>query len=160
MGLVSEHTELLRGVIVENMTKTPLHVFVVNKLYEKARAAVPAGYLVRKEEPLTLADSEPEPDIAIVEGTADSFRSKHPRSAALAIEVSISTEDVDREKAALYAEAGVMEYWLVLPLSATVEIYSRPVGSNFAERRMAGRGDTLVSQAIPTLRIALEALFG
>jgi Uma2 family endonuclease len=160
MGLVSERTELLRGVIVEKMTKTPLHVFVVNKLYEKARAAAPAGYLVRKEEPLTLADSEPEPDIAIVEGTDDAFRSRHPGSALLAIEVSISTEDVDREKAALYAEAGVLEYWLVLPLSGTVEVYSRPVGSSYLERRVAVRGDVLVSHSVPALRIDLDALFG
>ena len=53
-GLVDERTELLRGIIVEKMTKTPLHVFLVETLWEKARASAPGGCAVRKEEPLTL----------------------------------------------------------------------------------------------------------
>ena len=48
-------------------------------------------------------------------GHPDDFRTAHPSTALLAVEVPVSTEDADREKIAIYAEAGVTEFWLVLP---------------------------------------------
>ena len=35
-------------------------------------------FVVRVEQPLTLSESEPEPDIAIVRGTRGDFRHRHP----------------------------------------------------------------------------------
>lgn len=159
-GLVDERTELLRGVIVEKMTKSPLHEYLANRIYELVRAAAGPGLTVRKEGPLTLIDSEPEPDVAVVAGKPEEFRSSHPATALLAVEVSVSTEDVDREKIAIYAEAGVAECWLVLPASRTIESYSRPQGSSYGERRTCKAGETLVSSAVPKLRVAVDALFG
>ena len=74
LGLVRVKTELLNGVIVEKMTKSPLHTFLAQRLYDQLRADLPLGYQLRKEDPLTLATSEPEPDLAIVAGTAETFR--------------------------------------------------------------------------------------
>ena len=55
------------------------------------------------------------------------------------MEVAVSTEDVDREKIAIYAEAGVTEFWLVLPAARTIEAYARPEGKFYRERRVFGR---------------------
>ncbi len=160
MGLVSERTELLRGVIVEKMTKTPLHVFIVDSLYELARCAATTGQVVRKEEPLTLSDSEPEPDIAIVHGTREEFRRKHPATALLAIEVSVTTEEADREKMSMYAEAGVAEFWLVLPAHGTIEIFVRPVQGNYSVAQVCRKGEVAQSQVIPALRVDVSQLLG
>ena len=59
---------------------------------------------------MTLNDSEPEPDVAVVPGSVEDYRSAHPSTAVLIIEVAVSSEDVDREKAELYASAGIKEY--------------------------------------------------
>ena len=63
-----------------------------------------ARYQVRVGSSLTLAESEPEPDLTVIEREAQ--RPYHPATAALAIEVSWSSlrRDLNR-KAALYAEA-------------------------------------------------------
>src|SRR5580658_7640720 len=102
-----ENVELLRGIVVTKMPKSPLHVFVTDKLTTALLACVPPGFKVRKEEPLTLRDSEPEPDVAVVRGKAEDWATVHPSTAYLVIEVAISSFAVDEEKAEIYSEAGI-----------------------------------------------------
>lgn len=158
-GLIGERTELLRGVIVEKMTKSPLHVTVVDTLYELLRAACRPELLVRKENPLTLTDSEPEPDLAIVAGNLGDFRNSHPRTARLVAEVVVSSEEVDREKAAMYAEAEVEEFWLVLPAAGRVEIFSRPVSGIYTDKRIVQRGEALTTELLPALKVQIDVVF-
>jgi len=158
-GLVEQRTELLRGVILEKMSKSPLHVALVVKLIQLVAAAIRPGQCVRKEDPLTLADSEPEPDIAVVTGQPEDYRTAHPRTALLVIEVAISTVEVDREKASVYAQAGVAEYWLVLADSATIEVFTQPEAAAYRTRRTVRRGEILASTVLPELRVTLETLF-
>jgi Uma2 family endonuclease len=158
-GLVGPRTELLRGVIIEKMSKSPLHVAIVRKLIEQISAALRPGQCLRKEDPLTLADSEPEPDIAVVAGSAEDYRRAHPRTALLVVEVAISTAEVDRAKAVVYAEAGVPEYWLVLPESGVIEVFTQPKGAAYQQRRIVQRGESIVSAALPELRAEVDAIF-
>jgi Uma2 family endonuclease len=79
-------TELIRGLVLEKMPKTPLHASIAKLLYDKFHDLVPEGFSVRQDQPLTLRDSEPEPDIAIVRGTVRDFWTQHPSTAALVIE--------------------------------------------------------------------------
>src|SRR5712671_3699715 len=118
-------TELIRGLVIEKMSKSPLHRTVTSLLYKLIQARLPQGYSAWKEEPLTLADSEPEPDISVTRGSEADFASAHPSTAELVIEVAIASPALDRETASLYAEANVKEYWIVLGLERTVEVYRR-----------------------------------
>jgi len=159
-GLVDKKTELLRGVIVEKMSKSPLHEHVIRALLALARIAVNKDHMVDKECPLTLADSEPEPDIAIVRGTLADFRQAHPTTARLVIEVAISSVDVDREKATIYAEADIPEYWLVIPEKGILEIHTTPKEGLYTQRRILGRGETAIAGEFPELAANLDILFG
>jgi Uma2 family endonuclease len=67
-GVIAERTELIEGVIVRKSTKSPWHAFIANELRSFFEASLPQGYVLRKGDPLTLADSEPEPDLALVKG--------------------------------------------------------------------------------------------
>ncbi|MEJ2327553.1 MAG: Uma2 family endonuclease [Chromatiaceae bacterium] len=141
MGLVPVKTELLDGVIVAKMTKSPLHTLIAHRLHRGLAATLPAGYQLRKEDPLTFADSEPEPDLAIVRGDIERFRSCHPSSAELVVEIAISSIDIDRAKAELYARAGVPSYWLVLPEQRAAIVYSDPgPGGYQSEQRLDPEG--------------------
>src|SRR5256714_8645642 len=71
-------TELIRGIVIEKMSKSPLHSAIARRLYNMIKALVPAGFVVCREDPLTLADSEPEPDVAIVRGGEEQFFRAHP----------------------------------------------------------------------------------
>src|SRR5437762_13328690 len=96
-------TELIRGIIIEKMSKSPLHRSVCSRLYKMLLAKLPAGFSVWKEEPLTLRDSEPEPDISVTVGGDEAYKERHPGSAELVVEVAISSAVLDRADAALYA---------------------------------------------------------
>src|SRR2546425_5654458 len=74
-------TELIHGIVIEKMSKSPLHSSVAKRLYDSIAPGLPEGFVVRREDPLTLADSEPEPDVAVVCGAAAEFFSRHPTTA-------------------------------------------------------------------------------
>lgn len=153
--------ELVRGVIIEKMPKSPLHCATLRRLYELARAAAGSDQMVRNQSPLTLTDSEPEPDVAVVTGTEETYRFEHPHTALLAVEISVTTLAKDREKADLYAEANVPEYWIILPERGLVEVYTEPRQGLYSVRRIlsAVNGDTLTSTTLPELRLDLREFF-
>ncbi|MEM6329036.1 MAG: Uma2 family endonuclease [Planctomycetota bacterium] len=102
-GVVPQKTELIRGVVIDKMTKPPRSSWMSQLLADWLRANVASGHHVRQEQPLTLGDSEPEPDIAVVRGGRDNFRQAHPRTATLVIEIAVTSGELDRQKAAIYA---------------------------------------------------------
>lgn len=152
-------TELVRGIVIEKMSKSPLHSAIAKRLYDLIAPRLPADLLVRREDPLTLADSEPEPDIAVVRGTEAEFCQAHPTSAELVIEVAGSSPRLDRENASLYAEAGVKEYWIVLGQERMVERYRGPEGGQYREPSVLRAGDTLECASVPSVRLAVSDLF-
>lgn len=122
-GIVPERTELLEGVVVEKMGKSPLHTWTVAFLEEWFRNNLRDGLLLRVEQPLTLGISEPEPDLAIVTGHRDDFRHCHPPFAEVVVEVAVTTAELDRAKSRIYAEASIPLYVLVLPEQTQVILF-------------------------------------
>ena len=151
-------TELIRGVVLEKVKRSPLHVAVASRLFNRLSASAPAGVVVWKDDPLTFADSEPEPDVYVVCGSKDDFRTAHPSTAELVIEVAVSSPALDRENASLYAEAGVKEYWIVLATEWQIEIYRRPQNGRYQEVRTAGTDETLECSAVPGVRLRVSDL--
>jgi Uma2 family endonuclease len=152
-------TELIRGIVIEKMSKSPLHSSLAKRLYDLIASRLPPGFVVRREDPITLADSEPEPDIAIVRGREADFFEAHPSTAELTIEVAVSSATLDRENASLYAEAGVREYWIVLGRDRQIEVYSRPQDGRYLEKHLHGLNDTIQCGSVPEIRIRVAELF-
>jgi len=153
-------TELIRGILIQKMSKSPLHSFISKRLYDRFAAALPSGLIIRREDPLTFADSEPEPDLAVVRGAETDFLRAHPRTAELVVEVAVANPALDRENAGLYAQAEVKEYWIVLAKERCIEVYTRPQDGRYQETRTVAVGQTLDCAAVPALRIAVSDLFG
>jgi Uma2 family endonuclease len=152
-------TELIRGIVIEKMSKSPLHASIAKRLYDMIARMLPKGFVVRREDPITLADSEPEPDVAVVCGDEKDFFQAHPTSAELVIEVAVSSPTLDRENATLYAEAGVKEYWIVLGPERRVEVYRQPEGGRYRESLQFGADETLQCAGLPAVRIRVSDLF-
>ena len=152
-------TELIRGIVIEKMSKSPLHSSLGKRLYDTISALLPAGFIVRREDPITLADSEPEPDISVVRGSEAEFRAAHPTTAELVIEVAVSSPALDRENASLYAEAGVKEYWIVLGIEQRVEVYSLPESGRYQHIHVLGANDTIECGSVAAIRIRVAGLF-
>jgi Uma2 family endonuclease len=152
-------TELIRGIVMEKMPKSPLHRTISSLLYKLLSAMLPRGYTVWKEEPLTLADSEPEPDISVTRGQESDFASAHPTTAELAVEIAVSSPTLDRENASLYAEAGVKEYWIILGKERKVEVYRHPQHGTYRDKVLVGENELLECSSIPGVRIKISDLF-
>lgn len=133
-GALDVKTELIRGVVANKMTKTPWHEYLIERLIAELRHDMPSGYFLRKEGPLTFADSEPEPDISVVKGQPADYRRAHPNTAELVVEVAVSSLSLDREKAGLYAAAGIPHYWLVDAHARTFEEFIEPCIDGYRSR--------------------------
>ena len=151
-------TELIRGFIVETVVPSPPHVFYVRRMSRMAEAAVGPGLLVRKEESLTLIDSEPLPDLAVVEGEETDFFRAHPTTARLVVEVCISSQQRDRQKLELYAEADIPECWIIFPEEERIKVHTAPRDGRYTHVETYGAGETVVCGTVPGLRVALDEL--
>ena len=154
-----KRTELIRGIVVEKMSKSPLHSSIGRHLYDLLLRLVPAGFVVCHEDPLTLADSEPEPDAAVVKGSPSDFKKAHPSTAELVVEVAVSSVVLDRENASLYAEANVTEYWIVLAMERQVEVYRQPLNGRYAEKRLYRTDETIEGAGVPGVRVRVSEIF-
>jgi Uma2 family endonuclease len=123
-----ERVELVDGEIVAMTPQRSRHSTVIYLLTKALERAFGKGFMVRVQCPLALDDhSEPEPDIAVVQGVADDYVAEHPTTAALVVEVAEATLAFDRgKKAAVYARAGIADYWVVNLLAGCVEVHRAP----------------------------------
>jgi Uma2 family endonuclease len=152
-------TELIRGLVIEKMSKSPLHRTITSLLYKFLQAKLPSGYSVWKEEPLSLADSEPEPDISVTCGSESDFAAVHRSTAELVVEVAISSPALDRENASLYAEAGVKEYWIILGPERRIEVYRQPEHGRYRDSNTFNEDKILEFASIPGLALRISDLF-
>ena len=123
--------ELLEGWIVPKMTRNPPHDVTIQIIDYALRDHLPTGWSVRIQCAITTGDSEPEPDIAVVQGSTRAYLRRHPGPAdiALLVEVADSTLARDRaDKGRLYARAGIGSYWIVNLVDGQVEVYTQPSG--------------------------------
>lgn len=121
--------ELLEGLLVTKMTKKPRHTLVNQTSRDVLARLLPAGWFVNTQEPITTADSEPEPDISIIRRQRQDYTERHPAPAdvGLVVEVSDTTLQQDRSiKLRLYATARIPTYWIINLLERQLEIYSEP----------------------------------
>ena len=158
-GLIPEKTELLYGQVYQKIAKSPIHRLLVMRLLELLRRALPPGYHVQSEQPVACGDSEPEPDLSVIRGSIEDYRSQHPATAEFVLEVCVSSQEYDRFKLRAYASAGVKEVWLVLVPEKQIEVHRQPASYEFDQTTLHRPGGHLASAAIPSFSVELGELF-
>jgi Uma2 family endonuclease len=120
--------ELIGGQLIVAEPKGTYHMASLGAADDAVRAALPPGWMVRTQAPLSLDDeSEPEPDLAVVSGRPADYRDARPTHTALVSEVADSSLSFDRqEKGSLYARAGIEDYWIVNVVNRVLEVYRDP----------------------------------
>ena len=113
----------------------------------------------RCEQPITCGDSEPEPDVSLVYGEEASFRHDHPHTAALVLEVCVTSHEYDRSKLTAYANAGVKEVWYVLAPEKQIEVHRHAENGRYTELQTLGPGGRVASSAVPAVVVDLDDLF-
>lgn len=124
-----DRVELLDGELVEMTPQGPLHRVIKDLLAARLQDAYKGRAYVSDQAPVDLnAYSQPEPDLAVYRGEARDYLSRHPRGdeALLVVEVAYSSQEIDREKAALYAQGGVPVYWILDLVARRIEVHDAP----------------------------------
>ncbi len=155
--------ELIYGELRETNSAGPVHDDLIAYLNdwsvhatdrERIRVTVQSG--------LDLADlnSRPEPDLLWVR--AARYRDRHPTAAdvKLAIEVSGSSLYADLiEKVALYAQARIVEYWIVDAKGHCVHVFRSPQAGEYKQRSVAKIGEFLLPSEPCNYPLDLHDLF-
>jgi Uma2 family endonuclease len=125
-----QRVELVAGRIIKMAPQRDVHAAAVGLAHLAISRALGEGFWVRMQLPLQIDRwSGPEPDISVVVGgPRDYVGNGHPKTALLVIEVSDTTLRFDRRrKAAVYAKAGIADYWIVNLIDRQVEVYRNPL---------------------------------
>ncbi|OAB61926.1 hypothetical protein AY599_20425 [Leptolyngbya valderiana BDU 20041] len=153
--------ELIDGEILEMAPESADHTYTWGSLVTRLSQTIGDRALVRPPAPITLSQSEPEPDIAIVAGTWNTYIDRHPSAddIFLLIEVSRSTLHFDRTiKAPLYAAERIAEYWIVNLNDRQLEVYRQPSLTEYRDRQVFSRG-AIAPLAFPDCEIDVRSLF-
>lgn len=127
-----DRVELVEGWMVLKMSRNPPHDGTLDLVEAAVTPLVPAGWYIRTQRGVTLTDSEPEPDLAVVRGDRRTYLARHPGPAdvGLIAEIANTSLDFDRlDKGRIYARAGIPVYWIVNLPDRVVEVYSLPSGA-------------------------------
>ena len=161
-----DHVELLDGLLIAREPQGERHTIVLALVRAAIERAFGRGYWVREEKPVALDDlSAPEPDLVVVRGQPRDYLGRgHPSHPLLTVEVAVTSLALDRvRKGALYARAGIEDYWVVNLKADVLEIYREPVRTpdgewKYDSLRLLKRGAVVTPLAAPRARIRVAAL--
>ena len=153
----NDRVELIRGEVVEKMVIGKPHNAMVIRLTRILGRQVGELAMISVQGPVTFIESEPEPDLCVLQLREDCYEDHKPRpdETYLIIEVADTTLEYDRSvKQAIYAEAGIAEYWIVNLRDDCVEVYRQPQASRvYGSMQMVRRGEQIQMVALPALSI-------
>jgi Uma2 family endonuclease len=162
-GLLDDkRVELLEGIIVDMPPEGMPHAVYCTDAVEYLRGLLGNKAAVREAHPITLPnDSEPEPDIAIVAAPNRQYLAHHPYPSDIfwLIEYSNTTLAKDlNDKKRVYAEAGIVEYWVVNLRSLELIIF-RDLGIDTYRSEMTLATGNISPLSFPDLQIEVNKLF-
>lgn len=160
-----DKVELLDGLLIAREPQGARHAAIVVLVRAVLERAFGRGFHVREEKPVALDDlSEPEPDIVVVRGRPRDYLVEHPSRPVLLVEVAETSLALDRtRKAALYARAGIADYWVVNLRARVLEVYRDPVRImddewKYDSVRLLRRNALVTPLAAPRARIRVASL--
>ncbi len=162
-----DRVELLAGQLMVAEPQGARHLAAVHLAADALRRAFGDGWYVRVQGPIALDDeSEPEPDLAVVAGGPRDHAAAHPARPALVVEVAEWSLATDRrDKAGLYARAGIADYWIVNLAESVLEVHRGPApaagaphGFTYREVRRLPVGERVVPLAAPRAAVAIADL--
>ena len=158
-----DKVELLEGYLVPKMLHSAPHDGTLDLVKEAFGDNRPKGWCLRSQQSIQLADSQPEPDVSLVRGNSRSFVAVHPTAAevGVAVEIAVSSLLIDRrQKARIYALAGIVEYWIVNVVDRQIEVHTLPVGDGYTnvQNYTAGQSLPLTLDGIVVATIPFEEM--
>ncbi len=126
--------ELIAGEILKMSPEGPLHHYINLSIAEYLRSLLGEKAVISEAHPITLIDSEPEPDIAVVRSPSTLYFEHHPYPEDIywLIEIADSTLSKDLGiKKTIYASANIQEYWVIDLKSKILKVFQKPTGNDY-----------------------------
>lgn len=164
-GILAERqVELINGEIVEMSPEGEYHAYSSDEAGEYLIYLLGEKAKVRQSKPITIPEtnSEPEPDIAIVQRLGKDYREHHPYPENIfwVIEYSHSSLTKDLEvKTKIYASAGIPEYWIINLQTMELIIFRVPTYKGYQHQEIVNNGE-IRSLAFPDIAISVKRLLG
>ncbi len=161
-GLLDDRpVELLAGEIVEMPREDPPHAYFSSEAGQYLTHLLAYRALVSQAKPITLPNqSEPEPDLAIVQPLGREYLSHHPYPENIFWVIEYANTSLEKDstlKYHIYAEAGIPEYWLVNLQTAELIVYRQPRGRDYGSKMTLKEGE-ISPLAFPDVTIPIQAI--
>lgn len=158
--LKHRQVELLAGEIIEMAPETPLHYNIAKRDSRHLETLLQGKADVRFNGPITLAESEPEPDIAIVRLPESAYDSRHPYPEDIYWVVEVANTSLQKDltlKAAIYAAAKIPEYWVLDLANQQLRVFRNPLEDTYGTEIIHQSG-TVVPLAFPEVSVSIGKL--
>ena len=158
--LEGKPVELLEGEIIEMSPEGIPHSYTNDSVVKYLRKILAGLADVKESHPITLDNSEPEPDIAIVRLPETIYRNHHPYSQDIywLIEISNKTLKIDLEqKTKIYARNEIPEYWVIDLVNKKLIVHTQP-GDDGYWQIVEYQAGQVTPQAFSNIAISLDQL--
>jgi Uma2 family endonuclease len=159
--------ELIEGELIDKkMSKNPPHVDAAALFYGWLILVFGARF-VNSEAPVDVAPednptNEPVPDIIVLKRGFAGFRTSRPQPRDLDLVVEIADTSLPFDltvKAALYARAGIAEYWILDVIGRRLIVHRNPEGDRYASVTSYDEQESVAPLAAPNSSFAIRAAF-
>ena len=163
-GILSsdERVELIRGAVREMSPKNRAHVLATRRMFNSLVKELEGRASVYQEAPLVLSklDSEPEPDLLVCSNPDFEAYGTEATAPLLVVEVSDSSLRGDLgDKASLYAEAQIPEYWVVNLVDRVLVVFREPHGGSYLQCSTLELGAFVTPISWPDVKVEVASLF-
>ena len=158
--LEGKSIEFLEGEIIEVSPEGVEHSYTNRSVVKYLRQLFAQRAEIIQAQPITLDNSEPEPDIAIVRLPETIYRSHHPYPQDIywLIEISNRTLIKDlNQKIITYARNGIPEYWVIDLVNKKLIVHTQVDNRGYSQIDEYKTG-TVSTLAFPDLAIAINKL--
>ncbi|MEL6493073.1 MAG: Uma2 family endonuclease [Cyanobacteria bacterium J06621_3] len=159
--LTNKRVELLRGEIVEMPPEGEPHAYYSTRTDKSLTRILGEKALVRQAKPITLPNqSEPEPDIAVVQDLGREYLNHHPYPENVFWIIEYSESSLSKDlgiKTNVYADVNIPEYWVVNLKSRVLIVFREPVEGQYTTRQEYTSG-TIASLAFPDIPIKVSTI--
>lgn len=163
--LDQENLELVEGELISKMGKKRPHVYSFT-LLQGWLVQVFGLRFVNAEAPIDVAPednptNEPVPDLIVLRQDLSEFTSNpRPQDLRLVAEIADSSLSFDlRVKAALYARAGVIEYWVLDVSGRRLLVHRNPQAATYADVAAYSEQESVSPLAAPEAQFRVADAF-
>ena len=159
--LDDRRVELLKGDIVEMASEGEPHAYSCHEAGEYLTDLLNQQASVRQNHPVTLPnDSEPEPDLAIVQRLGREYRSHHPYPENIFWLIEYANSSLDKDlkvKSKVYAEVGISEYWVINLKTMELVVFRNPQNGEYTSKTILTSG-AIQPLAFPDIAVSIDLI--